>query len=170
MLMDLKFAFTTGHSSLVVSALDCYPKSLLIKSSTLPLLKHTCGEVTSCHTGRQDVSIYNIHLCQVRIRLPTLAMRRHHQKSETGVLVAPQKGLMSSKIFLKKHPPLPCHNHAHTKGKFTIMYRQTLNESRTLVLLFRSVPISNPVNKRHRNRCRNVKRKAVHVHTKEKNK
>ena len=28
--------------------------------------------------------------------------RRHHQKSKTGVSVAPQKGLMSSKIFLKK--------------------------------------------------------------------
>ena len=28
--------------------------------------------------------------------------RRHHQKSKTGVSVAPQKGLMSSKICLKK--------------------------------------------------------------------
>ena len=28
--------------------------------------------------------------------------RRHHQKSKTGVSVAPQKGLMSSKIFFKK--------------------------------------------------------------------
>ena len=30
--------------------------------------------------------------------------RRHHQKSKTGVLVSvvPQKGLMPSKIFLKK--------------------------------------------------------------------
>ena len=28
--------------------------------------------------------------------------RRHHQKSKTGVLMVPQKGLMSSKIFLKK--------------------------------------------------------------------
>ena len=27
---------------------------------------------------------------------------RHHQKSKTGVSVAPQKGLMSSKRFLKK--------------------------------------------------------------------
>ena len=36
---------------------------------------------------------------------PTLALktqRRPHQKSETGVSVAPQKGLMSSKIFFKK--------------------------------------------------------------------
>ena len=29
------------------------------------------------------------------------AQRRHHQKSKTGVLVAPQKGLMSSKFFFK---------------------------------------------------------------------
>ena len=28
--------------------------------------------------------------------------RRHHQKSKTGVSEAPQKGLMSSKIFFKK--------------------------------------------------------------------
>ena len=28
--------------------------------------------------------------------------RRHHQKSKTGVSVAPQKGLMSSRIFFKK--------------------------------------------------------------------
>ena len=28
--------------------------------------------------------------------------RKHHQKSKTAVSVAPQKGLMSSKIFLKK--------------------------------------------------------------------
>ena len=27
--------------------------------------------------------------------------RRHHQKAKTGVLVAPLKGLMSSKFFLK---------------------------------------------------------------------
>ena len=28
--------------------------------------------------------------------------RRHHQKSKTGVSVAPQKGLMSAKVFFKK--------------------------------------------------------------------
>ena len=28
--------------------------------------------------------------------------KRHHQKSKTGVSLAPQKGLMSSQFFLKK--------------------------------------------------------------------
>ena len=28
--------------------------------------------------------------------------RRHHQKSKTGISVAPQKGLMSSKLFFTK--------------------------------------------------------------------
>ena len=32
--------------------------------------------------------------------------RSHHQKSKTGVSVAPQKGLMSSKIFFKKSQEL----------------------------------------------------------------
>ena len=32
--------------------------------------------------------------------------RRHHQKSKTGVSVAPQKEIMSSKNFLKKITPM----------------------------------------------------------------
>ena len=33
---------------------------------------------------------------------PCVKGRRRHQKSKTGVSVAPQKGLMSSKFFFKK--------------------------------------------------------------------
>ena len=36
--------------------------------------------------------------------------RRRHQKSKTGVSVAPQKGLVSSKNFISKKKQLRCHN------------------------------------------------------------
>ena len=37
--------------------------------------------------------------------------RRRHQKSETGVLVAPQKGLMSSKLKKKRYGAGKCRKH-----------------------------------------------------------
>ena len=56
-----------------------------IESGTLPLLNHACGEATGCHAGCQGFSrcrtrgqsqgTYHVHLCQVRIRLPTLALK-----------------------------------------------------------------------------------------------
>ena len=40
----------------MVSTSDFYARGLPIKSSILPLLKHACGEETSCHAGHQEVS------------------------------------------------------------------------------------------------------------------
>ena len=40
----------------MVSTSDCNAGGLPIKSGILPLLKHTCGEVTGCHAGHQVTS------------------------------------------------------------------------------------------------------------------
>ena len=53
----------------------------------------------------------NLRECVTHMPLPRVnkathsgfeTQRRHHQKSKTGVSVASQKGLMSSKLFFKK--------------------------------------------------------------------
>ena len=41
--------------------------------------------------------------------------RRHHQKSITGVSVVPQKGLLSSKKYFKKHIPFKTSNTKQTE-------------------------------------------------------
>ena len=63
-------------------AVDFYEIGLLIESGIIPLLNDACGEVTGYHAGSQEVSkchtrgnIYHLHLCQVQIRLPTLALK-----------------------------------------------------------------------------------------------
>ena len=42
--------------SRVVSTFNCYAGGLPIESAILPLLKHTCEEVSGCHAGCQEVS------------------------------------------------------------------------------------------------------------------
>ena len=56
------------------------------------------------HQRSISENTYHVHLCLVRIRLPTLAsetQRRCHQKSKWEVTVAPQKELMSSNNLKK---------------------------------------------------------------------
>ena len=64
------------------------------------------GTVTSRHTGHHEVNLRE----HAHMPLPGAnqaahsgfkTQTRHHQKSKTGVSVAPQKGLMSPKILLK---------------------------------------------------------------------
>ena len=47
---------TTSRGGRVVSMSACYAGDLPIQTSTLPLLKHTCGKVTSYPAGHQEVS------------------------------------------------------------------------------------------------------------------
>ena len=39
----------------MINTSDYCAGGLLIESGILPLLKHTCGEVTGCHAGHQEV-------------------------------------------------------------------------------------------------------------------
>ena len=54
--------------------------------------------------------------------------RRHHQKSKTGALVSPQKGLMSSKMFFKE-VLLPCTQVAELNVFFKTMMFPMKQES-----------------------------------------
>ena len=85
----------------VVSTLDCYVERLSLESSILPLLKHTCGgTVTSQYTGHQEGVAPEVNLMECTSYTPLISVnkaahsgfetqRRRHQKSTTGVLVAP---------------------------------------------------------------------------------
>ena len=81
-----------GHNGQVVSMSDCYVGGLPIKSSILPLQKRHMREATSCHPGHQEVNrchttgesqgTYITYACQVRIRLPTLALKSREDTPE----------------------------------------------------------------------------------------
>ena len=99
----------------MVSTSDCYAGGLLIKSSILPVLKQACDKATGCRAGYQDVSRcctrgesqkHISHMPPPSVNKVAHSgfetQRRCHQKSKTGVSVAPQKRLMSSKMFFKK--------------------------------------------------------------------
>ena len=110
-----------GRGGRVVSTSDCYVGGLPIKSSILPLLKHPCGEATGWLATNRLVGVApEVNLGEHTLGMPLPSankaahsgfetQRRRHQKSKTGVSVAPQKGLMSSKnvkITNKKFTPL----------------------------------------------------------------
>ena len=60
-----------------------------------------CREVSRCCTRGESQLMCNVtHTPPLSSGFDT--QRRHHQKSKTGVSVAPQKGLMSSKNLKKK--------------------------------------------------------------------
>ena len=70
----------------MVSTSDRYVGGLPIESGIIPLLKHTCGEVISCHAGHQEVSrchtrgesqgTYITYVsAKCEYRLPTLALK-----------------------------------------------------------------------------------------------
>ena len=64
----------------------------------------SCQEVSRCHNRGKSQGMCNIHLNTAQIRLPTLALKPRGEVTrspKTGVSVAPQKGLMSSKNFKK---------------------------------------------------------------------
>ena len=82
-----------------------------------PLLKHVCGEgdwlpcwhYTLAKVSHQRLisgNVYHVRLYQVRIRQNPLSgfetQKRRHQKSKTGVSVAPQMDMCPTKIFKKK--------------------------------------------------------------------
>ena len=86
----------------MVSTLDCYGGGVFIESRMLPLLKHMWGTVTGYHAaGKRSVGVTP----EVNLRehtscrpLPIVnkadhsgfeTQRRRHQKSKTGVSVAP---------------------------------------------------------------------------------
>ena len=82
-------------------------------SGILPPLKHASGEVTGCHTKRSAGVAPEVNLREhiSHMTLPSADKAAHsgfetqgrcHQKPKTGVSVAPQKGLMSSKNFKKE--------------------------------------------------------------------
>ena len=109
---QIKLETSDSH---VVSTFNCYAGGFPIESAILPLLKHTCVEVSGCHAGCQEVS-----RCYTRVEYQGMYImyasasgnkavhsgfeyqRRCHQKSKTEVSVAPQKGFMSSTNFFKK--------------------------------------------------------------------
>ena len=81
---------------------------LPIESGILPLLKHACVKVIGCYAGCQESAgaapEVNFRECispsaNKAAHSGFETQRRHHQKSKTGVSVAPQKGLVSSKSF-----------------------------------------------------------------------
>ena len=78
--------FTPGRCGRVVSASTCQAGGLWFKSGILALLKHACGEsdwllcwpYTLAEVSHQrwiSGNVYNICLCKVWIRLPTLALK-----------------------------------------------------------------------------------------------
>ena len=93
-------------------------RSLPIESHLLPLV-HACRECDQlpCLAAKRsggvtpEVNLRNsLHTgdkaCKWGIHPGFETQGRHHQKSKTGVWVAPQKGLMSSNFFKKKlHSP-----------------------------------------------------------------
>ena len=100
----------------MVSMSDRYAGGLLIESGILPLLKHACGKAKRLAGVTPEVNLRECISHRPLLSLNKSAhsgfqtQRRRHQKCKTGVSVAPHKGLMSSKYFLKKeviasHPP-----------------------------------------------------------------
>ena len=85
-----------------------------LNPSILPLLHMShIGNVTGCHAGHQSAGVAPEMYLRNSLHASDKALKRgihpgfetqerRHQKSKTGVSVAPQKGLMSSKKFLKK--------------------------------------------------------------------
>ena len=98
-----------------VSTFYCYARGLRIKSGIIPLLKYTCGEATVCYAGHQEVGrcctqgtyITYICLCQVWIRLPTLALNPREETSpevkNRDISVPTKKTFVLQKCFLKKN-------------------------------------------------------------------
>ena len=96
----------------VFSASACQAGGLWFKSGILPLLKHACGESDQLlcwlyipaevlHQMWISGNVYHVCLHKVRIRQNPLWLC--HQKSETGVSVAPKMDLCPTKIFFKKN-------------------------------------------------------------------
>ena len=101
-----------GRCARVVSVSTCQAGGLWFKSSILPLLKHACREsdwllcwpYTLAEVLHQRWISYHIHLYQVQIRLPTLAL-----KLRGDITRSPKQGYqwpkkwscMTTKIFLK---------------------------------------------------------------------
>ena len=67
--------------------------------------------------------------------------RRHHQKSKTGVSVAPQKGLMSSKNLEKKKNG-PSITHLHAINYDCALFSDILKSANIRVILVPSLNVS----------------------------
>ena len=81
----------------MVSTSDCYAGGLLIESIILPLLKHACGEATSCHAGCKEVGrchtrdesqgMYITYISAKCKKLPTLTL-----KPRGDITTSPKQG------------------------------------------------------------------------------
>ena len=78
--LHLTFSSVPGRCGWVASSSDCQAGGLRFKSGFLPPLKHACVSHARWISGS---------LCLMWIRLWN-PEERHHQKSKTGVLVAPK--------------------------------------------------------------------------------
>ena len=101
----------------MVSASTCQAGGLWFKSSILPLLKHVCGEsdwllswpYTLAEGGvapevnlRERISRMPLQSSNKAAHSKSETQRRCHQKSETGVQVAPKMDMCPTNFFFKK--------------------------------------------------------------------